>query len=233
MSPRAIAAGAVPRARRREHAGGARRDGLPHEPAAGTAKPRATSSRTRSSRRWSTASCASGTRRRDRPALRRRRRHAPPDARVADAAPPRDRRRDCRAGDRRRVGAVRRPAALVCAEADRSPSPRRRRTGERRAQDHRDAVLRVRGRRRSCVGVQREVPFGEPVARAGARDRRGAARAGRAAARLGDPGGHDAARLFITEQGRRVRRSERRDRAPSIPAARSTSCSRSTRSSTR
>ncbi len=46
------------------------------------AKPRPTRSRTPSSRRWSTASCASGTRRRDRPALRRPRRHAPPDARA-------------------------------------------------------------------------------------------------------------------------------------------------------
>ena len=73
--------------------------------------------------------------------------HAPPDARVADAAPPRDPHRDCRAGDRRRVGAVRRPAALVRAEADRA----RRRgaaAGERRAQDHRDAVLRRRRRHR-------------------------------------------------------------------------------------
>ena len=69
-------AGAVPRPRRRQHAGGARRDGLPHEPAAGAAL--ATDAfQQRSSRRSSTASARF---RDSAPAADRQRAEPPPGA---------------------------------------------------------------------------------------------------------------------------------------------------------
>ena len=75
----------------------------------------------------------------------------------------------------------------------------------------------------SLVGVQREVPFGEPIAEQARRIVEAQLAAAAAAARLAGSRRHDrCARCSSAERGRGVRRPERRRADRSIPAARST-----------
>ena len=203
MSPRAIAAGAVPRARRREHAGGAGRDGLPHQSAAGEASSRPTTFQN---------AHRPGARRRHRPVPRR---GAATDRRCG-AAPPRARRTRGPLMHRRLahplaivalaivagLGAVRRPAALVRAEADR----RRRRRGAaagRRAERKIKATLYYVVRRRH--GADRRAARGAVRrARRSSRRARSSRRSSRRAAQplvSAIPAGTTLRALFITDKG--------------------------------
>ena len=157
--------GAVPGARRCEHAGGARRDGLHHQRGAGAAaRLRAVSSR-RSCRRSSTASRASVTnwQARDRRAPRSRHPCARAAACDPDAAPHRRVRRD-RACSRSREAGGSLPGS---APPDASPrAPGASTPGTPAAADARKITATlyfVSEDGLALVGVQREVPFGETV----------------------------------------------------------------------
>ncbi len=156
-------AGAVPRARRRQHAGRARRDGLHHQRRAGKAARIRHVSERRSCRPSSTASSASAIERRSRdppdattrrPASGRRERPDDPAHRRA--------RRDCRCSRSREVVAV--PPALRRWTA--TPARRQRHPPGTAAAGRRRKIKAtlyyVSEDGLSLVGVQREVPFGEP-----------------------------------------------------------------------
>ena len=205
---------------RREHAGGAGRDGLPDEPRAGEAARAATSSRTRV-----VQALVDGDRAVPRLA-------AAPE-RGAPMTPPRRcwpsthraavRRAACSAGVLF-VGA----AALVARTARGNAGPS---AGDRAGRGAGAAGRKIKARLfyvaddgMRLTSVERDVAVRRGHRRAGARDHRGADRAGRRAAGLGGPAGHDAARA-VHHRGRRgVRRPQPRGAVARIPAARSTSC---------
>ena len=115
------------------------------------------------------------------------------------------------AGSGRGVAAVRRAAALDAparraAAGSCAPATRRQKSPGA----HQGAAVLSRARTADgCSRVEQEVVFGAGHRRAGAAHRRGAAGAAAAAARLGDPEGHDAARAVPHGPGRCIRRPQR------------------------